>query len=46
MIKVAARKYKIEPKANVSYSEAVEFLFQNHADEMSLYNPNTWRWEK
>jgi len=35
MIRCAARKYKIEPKANISYSESVEKLFENHGDEMS-----------
>jgi hypothetical protein len=36
MIKAAARKFKLEPKLNSPYSAAVEKLFEENADEMSL----------
>jgi len=29
MIKAAARKYKIEPKINISYTEAMSQFFEN-----------------
>lgn len=46
MIKSSIRKFKLEPKANVTYAKSVEMLFEHHADEMSNYNPSIWRWDR
>lgn len=44
MIKSAVRKFKLEPKSDITYSAAVEQLFTAHGGAMAEYNPNTWRW--
>lgn len=44
MIKSAIRKYKLEPKLDITYSDAVQEMFNEHTNKFSEYNPNTWRW--
>lgn len=46
MIKVAGRKFKIEPKANISFETAVKMFFEENEEKLILYDPNIWRWEK
>jgi len=46
MIKAAARKYKIEPKINISYAEAVSQFILDNEIKLLKYDPSNWRWER
>lgn len=46
MIKVAGRKFKIEPKINITFDEAVEKFFEENQEKLKTYDPNIWRWDK
>lgn len=43
MVKVAARKYKLEPKINITYTEAVTQFLDEYQTKMEKYDPNPWR---
>lgn len=46
MIKVAGRKFKIEPKVNISFEKAVMLFFEENEDKLKVFDPNIWRWDK
>jgi len=46
IIRSASRKYKLEPKLNISYSETVQKFIEEFEDKLVQYNPTSWRWDK
>lgn len=46
IIKAAARKYKIEPKINISYAESVDKFVADNREKLATYDPGNWRWDR
>jgi len=46
IVKVAGRKYKIEPRINITFDKAMEIFFEENEEYLKTFDPNIWRWER
>lgn len=46
LVKAAARRYKLNPKIDMTYSEAMQKFLDEYNISMSKYDASTWRWDR